>query len=254
MNIRKTMLALGVCTMLVTGASTFAQEENGNYILEITRVGVKIGHDAKFREALKPYHECLAGHENSPTWSTWRNVGGEGIVYHFVSTMDNWAEMDTPNESGQACWSEHRDQITSHVESVSRSFARRKPEWSGEAEDYTVVRLHKFRVDDGEAFAEAVGAVTAIMKEAEYDHLGTWYDVIGNGSHEPGYFVVSHYENFAAMDEDRAGPYKTIADAAGEERADELWDQFGDSLRDDWEYSTELLRIDEELSHDNDDE
>lgn len=252
MKISTPILALGASAMLAASASTIAQEDNGSYILEITQVEVKIGHDPKFREALKPYHECLAGREDAPTWSAWRNVDGNPNVYHFVSTMANWAEMDTPNEAGMACWSEHRDGITSHVESVSIKFARRMPEWSGDAEGYTVVRLHQFRVDDGEAFSEAVSAITGIMKEAEYAHLGSWYDVIGNGSHEPGYFVVSYYDNFAAMDEDRAGPRKAVADAAGEERAAELWEQFGDALRDDWEYSTELLRLDEELSHDND--
>jgi hypothetical protein len=91
------------------------------------------------------------------------------------------------------------------------------------------------------------------MKEAKYEHMGSWYDVIGSSSNEPDYFVVTHYDNFAAMDEDRTGPYNVVKEQAGEERADELWDQFGDSLKDDWEYFTVLLRRDTELSHSNDD-
>ncbi|MFO7582808.1 hypothetical protein [Guyparkeria sp.] len=253
MNLSTTIRALSASILLVSGTATIAQEEDEGYILEITRVAVKMGHGAEFREALKPYHECLIEGEYDGSWSAWRNVDGNPNVYHFVSTMNNWAEMDTPNEVGASCWSEHHKEITSHAESASISFARHLPAWSGDAEDYTVVRLHQFRVDDGGLFGETVGAITSIMKEAEYEHLGDWYEVLGNDSNEPDYFVVSQYANFAAMDEDRAGPYKVVSDAEGEERADELWEQFGDALRDDWEYSSELLQLDPELSHSEDD-
>lgn len=243
------ILAFGACALLGAGTAALAQEDNDSYILQITKVGVKIGHDTAFQEAVKAYHACLLEHEDAGTWSTWSNVGGDGREYHFVSTMDNWAEMDSPWEAGKACWPEHEKEITPNVESVSTRFARPMADWSADADGYTVVRLHQFRVDDGEAFRDAVGAITGIMKEAEYAHMGSWYNVIGNSSNEPGYFVVAHYDNFAAIDEDRAGPYQAVADAAGEERADELWKQFGDSLRDDREYFTELLRREDDLSH-----
>ncbi len=129
--------------------------------------------------------------------------------------MANWAEMDAPNEAGQACWASHGENMAAHVKSASTRFARPMPEWSRDAEGYTVVRLHQFRVDDGEQFRGAVGAITAIMKEAEYEHLGGWYQVIGADSTEPDYFVVAHYDNFAALDEDRAGPYAVVGEAAG---------------------------------------
>ncbi|MCA1777871.1 MAG: hypothetical protein LC637_00380 [Xanthomonadaceae bacterium] len=114
------------------------------------------------------------------------------------------------------------------------------------------MRLIKIEKSDSNRLS-IVGAITSIMKEAEYEHMGTWYDVIGNDSNEPDYFVVSHYNNFAALDEDRVGAYKSVSDAAGEERADELWEQFGNALHDDWEYSSQLLRRDVELSHSGDD-
>lgn len=253
MNLPTTMRALGASILLVSGTAAIAQEDEDSYVLEITEVGVKIGHNSKFHEAVKSYHVCLAEREYDGTWSAWRNVDGDPNVYHFVSTMNNWAEMDAPNEVGEACWSEHHQEITAHVQSVSTSFASHMADWSGDTEGYTVVRLHQFRVDDGDLFRETVGAITSIMKEAEYEHLGTWYDMIGNDSNEPDYFVVSHFDNFAAMDEERAGPYKVVSDAAGVERADELWAQFGDALHDDWEYSSQLLRRVDELSHAGDD-
>lgn len=248
MTMTKLTLALSACVLLGGGTAALAQEEDDSYMLQITEVGVKIGHDSAFREAVKDYHACLEEHEDAGTWSTWSNVGGEGRQYHFVSRMDNWAEMDSPWEAGKACWPEHEEHLTPHVESVSTHYARHMADWSGEAEGYTVVRLHHFRVDDNSDFRDAVSAITGIMKEAEYEHLGTWYQNIGNDSTEPDYFVVAHYDNFAALDEDRAGPYDTVVKAAGEERADELWEQFGDALRDDWEYFTDMLRREDELS------
>lgn len=251
MKTNKLLLALSATAMLGAGAVT-AQEEDESYILEMTEVGIKLGHASKFREAVKPYNACIAENDDDADWSAWRNVGGDGTTYHFVSSMANWAEMDEPNPAGEACWSQHVDSIMAHVDSVSTSFARPMAAWSGDAEGYDMVRLHQFRVDDGEAFGEAVGAITSIMKEAEYEHVGSWYDMIGNSSNEPDYFVVSHYENFAAMDEDRTGPYNVVSEHAGEERAEALWDQFGDALKDDWEYFHAMLRRDSELSHSSD--
>jgi len=250
----KQIIALSACVLMGTSSATFAQEEEeDSYILEITRIEVKIGHDMQFRDAMKAYKSCLVEREYSESWSTWSNVGGEGREYHVVSNMDNWAEMDSPSDAGQACWSEHSEKLTSHVSSFETRFARPMKDWSGDAEGYNVVRLHHFRVDDNGDFRDTVGAITDIMKEADYEHLGSWYEMIGNDSNDPDYFVVSHYDNFAALDEDRAGAYDAIVEAAGQERADELWEQFGDSLRDDWEYFTDLLRREEELSYSSED-
>jgi len=248
MKINRLLLMLGATAMLGSG-SILAQDEDESYILEMTEVGIKMGHTAKFREAVKPYNACIAENDAEADWSAWTNVGGEGTTYHFVSTMANWAEMDSPNEAGETCWPEHMDKIMAHVDSVSTSFARPMADWSGDAEGYNVVRLHQFRVKNGSDFREAVGEITSIMKEAEYEHLGDWYNMIGNSSNEPDYFVVTHFDNFAAMDEDRAGAYTVVKEQAGEERADELWDDFSDALKDDWEYFTLLLRRDPELSH-----
>lgn len=253
MKSSKLILALGACTLLMTGTAPFAQEEDDGHILEITQVEVKIGHDMAFREAVKAYHQCLHDHGYEGAWSTWSNVDGHGRKYHFVSSMDNWAELDSRDEAGETCWSEHHDSLTSHVTAASTHFARHITDWSGDAEGYTVVRLHQFRVEDNGDFRDTVGTITSILKEAEYAHLGTWYQNIGNDSNEPGYFVVAHFDNFAAMDEDRSGPYDALVDAVGQERADELWEQFNDALRDDREYFTDLLRLEEDLSHSHED-
>jgi len=248
----KLALAIGICALLGTATTAHAQETNDSYMLEITKVGVKIGHDMKFRESVKGYHECLMANDYSGSWSAWSNVGGEGRSYHFVSRMANWAELDSTDEASKTCWAEHHDSITGHVESIETRYARSMPDWSGSAEGFKVVRLHQFRVDDTGDFRSAVAAITGVLKDSDYAHLGSWYQMLGSDSTEFDYFVVAHYENFAAMDEDR-GVYDAVVKAVGQERADEMWEAFGDALRDDWEYFTELLRHEEDLSHSEED-
>ena len=115
-------------------------------------------------------------------------------------------------------------------------------EWSGEAEGYTVVKLHNFSVEDGSEFRSLVEEMTGYMKKAEYEHMGTWYDMMGNGHGNADYFVVEHYENYAAMDEKRKSANGVLTDAVGEEKAEEFWDKFGDALTDKKGYWSNILR------------
>ena len=250
MKITKLMLAMGACAMMGMGSTALADNhsDDDNAFLSMMHVKIKMGHGNDFATAHAAYRDCLI-ENGADGWSAWRNVGGEGLQYIFVSEMDGWAEMDSPDEAGEACWPEHGPAIMDNIASYHQRFARRMDDWSGNAEGYSVVRLHHFRVDDGSEFRGAVSDITGILKEAEFPHLGTWYDMIANDTGEADYFVVSHYENFAAMDEDRPSPYSAVKDAEGEERADELWQQFGDSLRDDWEYATDIWRRVESMSH-----
>lgn len=128
------------------------------------------------------------------------------------------------------------------------------PDWSPEKEPdgTTVVRLHNFSVDDNQKFRAAIGTVIGIQKASEYEHMGTWYDVLGGGKDDPEYFVVDSYRNFAEMDAERAGPYGSMEAHAGDATADLVWDQYQDSLEDGESYWSNLLRYDEELSHDED--
>ena len=115
------------------------------------------------------------------------------------------------------------------------------PDWSGEAEGFDVVKLHNFRVKDGEAFRSMVGEVTGYMKEAEYEHQGTWYDVLTSKYWIADYFVVEHFKNFAAMDEERKGASGVLRDAVGEEKAAQFWKDFGEALADEKGYWSNIL-------------
>lgn len=240
MKIKKLCLAISAGMLLASSTSVLAQEDNA-HMLRMVRLDVKVGHTSAFREAMRAYNDCYTENGGESSWSVWSNVTGAGDYYYLVSRMDNYAEMGEQDEASRECWPMAEEQIMPHISQFEARYARFMPDWSGEYSDSTVVELHQFRVEDGREFRETVGEITNILKEADHPHMGAWYRNLHSSSNQPNYFVVSRYADFAAMDEERPSAYRGVADAAGEERADELWDAFGDSLHEDWEYRSELL-------------
>lgn len=218
-------------------------EKDGAQKLAIHHVHVKMGHGAAFQAGMEAYSACLAegGYEDS--YSVWQALDGNRTGYHIVSSFDMWAEFDEEDEISKACWEKEgiRDGVFDHMASWKTSYAKRMPDWSGDAEGYTVVKLHNFRVDDGSEFRALVSEVAGYMKEADYEHQGSWYDVISRGHKDADYFVVEHFANFAAMDEKRKGANGILKDAVGEEKAKEFWEKFGDTLADDYGYWSIML-------------
>lgn len=211
--------------------------------LAIHDVNVKLGHGAKFRAGMEAYSACLAENGYKDSYSVWHAVDGDRTSFHIVSQFDLWAEFDEEDDVSDACWEKEgiRDGVFDHMASWKTHYAEMLPDWSGDAEGYTVVRLHNFRVDDGSKFRSLVSEITGYMKEANYKHMGTWYDVKGGSSWIADYFVVEHFENFAAMDEKRKGANGVLRDAVGEEKAEEFWDNFNDALTDEKGYWSNLL-------------
>jgi hypothetical protein len=234
---------------LLSMAGHSVAEEPRDHMLEISELEVKIGHESKFRSGVKAYQQCYEEQDGKGRWVAWRNVGGAGSRYLIVTSRSGWAELGDENEARKHCWSIIEEQAAPHLDSVTTSFARSMPDWSGnQLEGYDIARIHRFRVADEKQFRSAVGAMIGILTRAEYPHLGRWYDVIGNNSNEPDFFWVSYYRDFAALDERRESPHEAIKAMAGEERADALRTQFRESLTDDLGYFTVLLRRDTELS------
>lgn len=254
MNIHKKLLTAALAAAFCLPAVADDHEEVDDYMLSIMDISTKHGHGMQFRKAMTAYMACYAENGGTNEWSAWGVVDGEPNRMMLVSRMDMWAAMDSDDPGDAACWPEHGDKMTSHVSDANRRLWRRMPDWSGDAEGYSVVRLHNFRVDDGDAFREIVGEIAGMMKEAEYEHMGIWYDAVGTQRWGADYFVVDHFENFAALDEDRKGANGIMIDALGEEAAADMWDRFGETLSDMEPYWTITLRHIEALSHSADDE
>jgi hypothetical protein len=238
---RKTVGAVLIGGVLACGgALADNHEEEGGGLLSMTKIKIQVGHRDAFNTAMTAYKDCYVENEGKDGWSVW--VDMRSWEYWVVSSMDNWAKLDEQDEIDEKCWDETGAEMMKHIAEFGTSYARHLADWSGNADNYNVVRLHQFRVDENRDFRDTVGAITKILKDDDHEHMGTWYEMIAENAYEPNYFVVEHFENFAAMDEDRPGAYARVKEAEGEERADELWDQFGDSLHDDWEYTTHMLR------------
>lgn len=238
-----------VAAVAVACSVTAVADDHDDYMISMTEIDVTMGHGMEFRDGMKAYNECYENEGGENSWSVWWPVSGRLNSMLMVSRMDMWAEMDEEDPASEACWSIVREQIWPHMDSVERSFAKKMPDWSGDAEDYSVVRLHNFRVDDGAAFSEVVGEIVGYMKDAEYEHMGTWYDMQDSTRWEADYFVVDHFGSFAGMDEDRDGANGVMVEAIGADAAAETWDRFNATLADMEPYWTRTLRRDDEVSY-----
>ena len=227
-----------------------------DYRLAIHHVHVKMGHGPDFRAGMEAYAKCLGENDYDGSYSVWQAVDGDRTGYHIVARFDMWAEMDESDPASDACWGDDdiRNGVFSNMASWETHYAKRMPEWSGNAEDYTVVKLHNFRVEDDDKFRALVGQLSGYMIEGKSEHVGSWYNVDTAGYWQADYFVVDHFDNFAAMDAKRKGVNDFLREAIGEEKADELWDDFGDALADEKGYWVNTLQLQDSLGYSSDED
>ena len=254
MTIRKKLLVAALAAAVCMPVAADDHEGEKDPMLFIMEITVQHGHGKAFRDAMTAYMGCYEENGGENGWSTWAPVDGAPNEMWMVSSIDMWSELDNKDEAEETCWSEHSTELTSHVSKANRRIYRRMGDWSGDAEGYSVVKLHNFRVDDGEAFREVVGEIVDMMKDAETEHMGTWYGSVSQQRWAADYFVVEHFDNFAAMDADRDGPNDIMTEALGEEGASEMWDRFDDALADMEPYWNNILRRVESLSYSPDDD
>jgi hypothetical protein len=247
MNKTTKLLAVAFAAAWALPGAADNHDKDASQKLAIHHVHVKMGHGMEFRKGMEAYSACLAENGYEESYSVWQAVDGDRTGYHIVAPFELWAEYDDEDEISAACWAEEeiRDGVFDHMASWETSYAERLADWSGDTEGSKVVKLHNFRVEDGSEFRSLVGEIVGYMKEAKYEHMGTWYDVIGGGYWDPNYFLVEHFENFAAMDEKRKGANKILVDTVGEEKAEQFWEKFGEALDDEKGYwSNKLVRRD----------
>lgn len=250
-NIFKTVLPVLLACILsgiFSAPVAQAQDDEDSMLLSMTEFVIKPGHTTQFMEGVKAWKECYLEHEGEWTWNMWSRVQGEGNVYALTSFMENWAEMDdTSDEAGQACQNLAVNLINPNVEKATRNMANTIPSLSrapGGAMD--VLNVRYWRLNNHNLFRETVSEVESTLVDAEGEPRGWWYSGIGGDLNAPHYFVVTPYENFAAMDNERDDVWTVVENEHGEDKREELQNNYRESVDETWAF---IWRRMADLSH-----
>jgi len=242
------VLIAGILTGLFTAPAAQAQDEERSIILSATEFTIKPGHNTQFMEGVKTWKACYLEHDGEWTWNTWSRVQGEGNVYILSSFMENWAEMDDDSdEAGQACQNLAVNLINPNIEKSTRNLFRTIPSMSrapGIAQD--ILDVTYWRVKNVTLFRETVTEVISAIRSAEGEPRGWWYSGIGGDLNAPHFFVVTSFENFAAMDNERDGVWTIVENQHGAEKRAELQHNYRESVDQNWSY---MFRRVADLSH-----
>lgn len=224
-------------------------QENESFLLNMSEITVKPGHEAQFVEGVKSWKACYLENEGQDKWNIWARVQGEGIVYTMTSTMAKWAEMDEEGDAaGKACRMVVINLIRPHVKSINYNIARSIPEISRTTpmpEDTELVNVYSFKTSNSSNFREVVDALTSAMKKAEGTRA-TWYSVIGGAPEVADFFVAVPFKNFAALDIDQDSVWEIYTKANGKSKTDALRAKMRASLSSDWSY---MQSLNKELSN-----
>lgn len=224
-----------------------AQKSEKGFILSMTTLTIKPGHDVQFREGVKAWKACYIENKGEWTWNVWHQMNGEGNVYILTSTMPNWAEMDETNDDGKNCRDLVRNLINPHIESAEDNFARFEPEYSkAYPNPDPVLWVTYWQANNGMKFREIVKEVTAATAKAEGSSRGYWYSLMGGSKDAADFLVATPFTNFAALDMDRENVWNIYEKANGKEKRDQLQAEFRGTIKEVWSY---LYKLDADLSH-----
>jgi len=221
---------------------------NEAFLLNLTEITVKQGHDAQFVEGVKSWKKCYKDNDGKDPWNMWKRVQGEGSVYTLTSRMAKWAEMDEDGDSaGKECRMTAVNFIMPHVKSMHYNIARSMPDVSTKStsEDSKLVWVYNAKTSNSNDFTDVVKELTSALKKAEGDSRGTWYSLQGGAPEVADYFVAIPYKNFAELDIDRDGVWKVYEKANGKAKTDALRAKMRASISSDWSY---IYSLNEELS------
>lgn len=247
--VRKTKRLATVFTILFAAMLlTMATQAQEKFILSISEFTVKNGHEKQFEDGIKEWKECYLENGGEWTWQMWKRNNGKGSVYVLSSRIKNWAEFDDAgDEAGKTCRDIAMEKIVAHVESRETNYYHSMPDISkGPTMEMGVIWVTFFEVENGTVFNNIIKEVSGIIKEAEGDERGYWYDAAGGSSESPDYFVTTPFKNYAALDIERDGVWKMVENAKGAEATEKMRDEFRGSVKDMYSYIYKRM---DDLSH-----
>lgn len=230
--------------LLVLPLLAFAQD-NESFLLNISEITVKHGHNAQFMEGVKTWKKCYQDNKGDEPWNMWRRVQGEGTVYALTSRMANWAEMDKEgDDASKACRIHVVNLIMPHVSSVNYNIARYLPKVStmNSSDENTLVWVWDVKTSNSRDFMEVVREISGAIQKAEGNKRGAWYSMEGGGPDAPNYFVAVPFKNFASMDIDREGVWEIYEKQNGKTKTDALRKKMNASISSDWSYMYSLIK------------
>ena len=162
-------------------------QDDESYLLRITEITVKHGHNAQFAQGVKTWKKCYKDNKGENAWNMWSRVQGEGSVYALTGRMANWAEMDeSTDEAAKACRMHVVNLIMPNVKSVNFNIARNLPKVSTTmSDDNTVVWVWNVKAKKPRDFMAVVNEISASLQKAEGNKRGTWYSMQGGGVQFP---------------------------------------------------------------------
>lgn len=239
------ILLIAVATLFSNGIQ--AQEAEKGFILSMTELTIKPGHDVQFREGVKAWKACYIDNKGEWTWNMWHRMNGEGNVYILTSRMANWAEMDETNDDGKNCSDLVRNLINPNIESSESNFARFMPEFSkAYPNPNPVLWVSSWQVNNGTKFRELIQLTSDAIKATEGSPRGYWYSLMGGSKDAADFFVATPFANFAALDVDRENVWNIYEKAHGKEKRDQMQAEFRETVKESWSY---LLKRQDDLSH-----
>ncbi len=242
---------VAVLTMGILPVNTANAQEDGSMILSVTEFTIKPGHNTQFREGVKAWKACYLENEGDWTWSIWSRVQGEGNVYTLSSFMGSWAEMDDPtDDAGRACQNLAQNLINTSIETATRNLFRTIPSLSKSQEvPNNVIVVTSWRVKNGTLFREIVEKVVSTIRKVEGEPRGYWRSAIGGDLNTAHFYVVTPFENFAAMDVTRDDVWTVVENELGKAERERLQADGQASVDQSWSF---IYRKVDELSHSGD--
>jgi len=238
MKILKTILFVA-CFALLLPTTTQAQEDQ-SVIMDLTAYTIKFGENSNFTEDVKKWKKCYKNNNGTGTWNVWHRLQGKGNIYVATNLFKNWAEMEQTDAAGKACRSIAMEFIIPHIENIEYNTTRSMPEFSRKTvlEGLSLVWVTSFKVNDSEAFKEAVKEMSSAISKKEGDSRGYWYRFMGGEAAD--YFVSTPFTGFADLDTVREGIWELYENANGKSKSDALRQKFMDVIDEQWSYTYTL--------------
>ncbi|MFH4967592.1 hypothetical protein V8G61_05230 [Gaetbulibacter sp. M240] len=213
-------------------------QDDESYLLNITEITVKQGHNAQFMEGVKTWKKCYKDNKGENPWNMWSRVQGEGSVYALTSRMANWAEMDEgADEAAKACRMHVVNLIMPNVKSANFNIASNLPKVSTTmSDDNTVVWVWNVKAKKPRDFMAVVNEISSSLQKAEGNKRGTWYSMQGGGPDAADFFVAVPFKNFAGMDVDRDGVWEIYEKQNGKSKTEALREKMSGAIESEWTY------------------